>query len=291
MVTLGINTGFAINRYQTPEEWVPFVRRVGVDVVQLTASLLNPFWGRYAEDVLERTKDLCQEHGVTVKSVFTDALTRVNHLEHPDSVARGMWFEWFQKLSDFGELLGAKTLGSHFGIKTVGTASNEDLEKEAVTSWQKLSAYVEQKGYEYLLFEPMSVPRENAYSIEDTLRLLDRLNDKPYGVPFRVCLDVGHAPHPQQRDPYLWMEKLAKYSPVVHLQQTVLNESKHWGFTADHDGIIDPKTTISTLVTNGLPDDAFFAFELSHKEHWDTEFRVEEDHKKSVETWKPLLEK
>jgi hypothetical protein len=70
-----------------------------------------------------------------------------------------------------------------------------------------------------------------------------------------------------------------------------LNESKHWGFTEDHFGIIDPETTIATLTANGLPEDAFFAFELSHKEHWDTEFRVEEDHKKSVETWKPFLVK
>ena len=52
-------------------------------------------------------------------------------------------------------------------------------------------------------------------------------------IPMKVCLDVGHAPHPDERDPYLWIEKLGFVSPVIHMQQTVLNKSNHAPFTGN----------------------------------------------------------
>ena len=40
---LGINTGFAVNRYSEPEEWTRIVGEdLGLKFVQLTADVLNP---------------------------------------------------------------------------------------------------------------------------------------------------------------------------------------------------------------------------------------------------------
>jgi sugar phosphate isomerase/epimerase len=225
---LGINLGFAVNKYIEPEVWTRVVRKdLGLKYVQFVADLLNPFWPEdYAADQVRRIKAAAGEYGIVIESLFTSTFTRVNHFLNPDAEARKFWLDWFRRFLDMGSELGAKNAGSHFGIMTFDTYNNEDKRKfildEGVKCWQELSFYAKEKGYDCLIFEPMSVPREMANTVEETLELLDRVNAR-CGVPLRVCLDVGHAPHPSQRDPYPWIERLAALSPVIHLQQTVLN--------------------------------------------------------------------
>ena len=155
---------------------------------------------------------------------------------------------------------------------------------------QRLSKRAKELGYEFLIFEPMSVPREMATTYEDTLDLLDRVN-ADCGVPLQVCLDVGHAPDPRERDPYLWVEKLGAVSPVIHLQQTVLNKSNHAPFIpeANKDGIIKGEKLIPLLQKTGR-DDCLFLLEISHREHHDTDYRVIPDLKESVRYWRQFIE-
>lgn len=163
------------------------------------------------------------------------------------------------------------------------------LIQEGIKGWQELSYYVRDLGFDYLIFEPMSVPREMAYSIEETLTLMDCVNQNS-GVPMRICLDVGHAPHPDQRDPYPWIDRHGALSPVVHLQQTVLNKSNHWPFTSEYNeqGIIKPKKVIDALKKSGAKE-ALLAFEISHREHMDSDYRIIEELKTSVDYWKPFI--
>jgi sugar phosphate isomerase/epimerase len=110
------------------------------------------------------------------------------------------------------------------------------------------------------------------------------------GVPLKVCLDVGHAPHPSQRDPYPWIEELAAVSPVIHLQQTVLHKSNHAPFTVENNktGIINREKIMETVKKAGCID-ALFAFEISHREHWDTDFRIIQDLKESVDYFRAVI--
>jgi sugar phosphate isomerase/epimerase len=176
---------------------------------------------------------------------------------------------------------------------TFDTYGNEDKRKfildEGVKGWQELSFYAKELGYDCLIFEPMSVPREMANTIEETRELLDRVNAR-CGVPLRVCLDVGHAPHPDQRDPYPWIEQLAALSPVIHLQQTVLHRSDHAPFTEETNktGIITRERVMETVKKSGAAD-VLFAFEISHREHWDTEFRIIRDLRESVDYFRPVI--
>ena len=103
----------------------------------------------------------------------------------------------------------------------------------------------------------------------------------------KVCLDVGHAPHPDERDPYPWLLALGKDSPVIHLQQTVLGKSMHWPFTQENNaqGYINAEKVIACLEESGCTE-ALLHFELSHREHWDTDGKVIEDHRASVEYWR-----
>ena len=55
-VRLGVNTGFAINRYPDADDWVSIVAdELGLDTVQFTADLLNPSLG---ESIVLRQVDL-----------------------------------------------------------------------------------------------------------------------------------------------------------------------------------------------------------------------------------------
>jgi sugar phosphate isomerase/epimerase len=262
--------------------------------VQFVADLLNPFWpGDYVKDQVRRIKAAAGENGLVIESLFTSAFTRVNHFMNPDAEARQFWLRWFKDFLDIGGEFGAKNAGSHFGIMTFDTYDHEDKRRfildEAVKTWQELSFHAKEKGYECLIFEPMSVPREMANTIEETKELLDRVNAH-CGVPMKVCLDVGHAPHPSQRDPYPWIEALAAVSPIIHLQQTVLHKSNHAPFTVENNktGIIEREKVMAAVKKAGCTD-ALFAFEISHREHWDTDFKIIEDLKESVDYWRPVV--
>jgi sugar phosphate isomerase/epimerase len=293
---LGINLGFAINRYVEPEEWARIVSvEFGLKYVQFVADLLNPFLPEdYIEAQLKRIKESVNRYGLQVESIFTSAFTRVNHLMHPDERAREIWLNWFKKLFDIGAALGARNGGAHFGILTFKSYNDpverEYLIEEGVKGWQKLSFHAKEIGFKELIFEPMSIPREMAYTIGETKELMERVNAN-CGVPLKVNLDIGHAPHPDERDPYEWIKALADVSPVIHLQQTELNKSNHWPFTKalNKVGIIDAKRVIDTARDAGC-EDALFAFEISHREHWDTDDLVISDLKESVDYWRPYFE-
>ena len=292
---LGINLGFATNKYIEPEAWTRIVSRdLGLSYVQLVADLLNPFWpAEYIDDQITRINTAAKDNGIIIESIFTSTFTRVNHLMHPDSEARAFWLAWFRCFLDIGQRLGAKNAGSHFGIMTFDTYDDPDKRKyileEGVKGWQNLSFYAKETGYDCLIFEPMSVPREMAITIEETKEILALVNTH-CGVPLKVCLDVGHAPHPSQRDPYPWIEQLAAESPVIHLQQTVLHKSNHAPFTEENNraGLITREKVMEAVKKSGCTD-ALFAFEISHREHWDTDFRIIQDLKESVDYFRPLI--
>ena len=290
---LGTNLGFAINRYIEPEVWAKIVAKdLGLNSVQFVADLLNPFLPEYyINKMTERIINSVKEYGLTVDSMFSSAYTRVNHFLHPDEDARKIWFDWFKRFLDMGQKFGAKTLGSHFGILTFDSfEKNYDfLVEEGVKNWQKLSFYAKELGYDSLIYEPMSVPREMGNTIPEAKELMDRVNAN-CGVPMRLCLDVGHAPHPDYRDPYPWVEQLGKYSPIIHIQQTVLHKSNHAPFTEEQNktGIITGEKLLESIKKSGL-DETILMFEIGHREHYDTEFRIIEDLKESVKYWRQWI--
>jgi len=287
---LGTNLGFAINKYIEPEVWAKIVDEdLGLRSVQFVACLLNPFLpDDYVKSQIKRIKEATKKHNISVDSIFTSAFTRVNHLMNPDIEAREIWIKWFERLLWIGAELGAKTGGSHFGILTFDSFDNnyDFLVEEGVKNWQKLSFYAKELGYDSLIFEPMSVPREMAITVGESLDLMNRVNAH-CGVPMKICLDVGHAPHPDERDPYPWIEQLGAVSPIIHLQQTVLHKSNHAPFTKEHNegGLIQGEKFMEALKKSGC-EESILMFEIGHREHWDTEFKIIPELKESVEYWR-----
>jgi sugar phosphate isomerase/epimerase len=292
---LGINLGFAINKYVEPEVWTRIVAEdLGIKYVQFVADLLNVFLPPDIVDrQVERINECTQKHDLAITSTFTSAFTRVNHFMHPDADTRKAWLNWFKRFADISVQMGARTTGSHFGILTFADYDDvrrrEYIIEEGIKNWQELSWYCKELGMEYLNFEPMSIPREMANTVEDTKELLARLNDGA-GIPFKVCLDVGHAPHPNDRDPYRWVRELGSVSPIIHIQQTEKDHSRHWPFTEEYNklGIIHGEPLIEAIKQSGATE-AEIIFELSHREAWSTEFRIIQDHVESVNYWRQFI--
>ena len=117
---------------------------------------------------------------------------------------------------------------------------------------------------------------------------LDKLSCSPI-IPFKICLDVGHAPHQSQRDYKLWLKEFAKDSPIIHLQQTTLNNSNHSPFTTiyNSNGIIDPHYIIDLLNEYDLSPE--LDFEIGFREKEEIESTVIHDLVESVNYWKKCI--
>lgn len=298
-VKLGINAGFAINRFPEPEVWIPIVGdELGLRYAQFVADLLNPFLPyRVIQQQVSKIRDLAEKHNVIIDTTFTSAFTRVNHLMHPDPLTRDVWFQWFKDFFCMSADLGVRGSGGHFGIMSVTDLENEKRREEitatGVDLWQRLSEFAAELGFEFLIFEPMSIPREMACTIADTWELYERVNDGA-AIPIKLCLDVDHgfyfSPDPRDSDPYAWLEEFGKISPVVHIKQSMADKGGHWPFTAEYNeqGRILPQKVLESLERSGA-DDVVLLLEISHRERYPAEGRVISDLRESVEYWRQYV--
>jgi len=291
---LAINAGFAVNRFPEPEVWLRIVGRdLGVRYVQFVADLLNPF---LPHDVIEQQIALLREHAernnVAIETAFTSAFTRVNHVLHPDPGVREAWVRWFEDFLVIAKRLGARGVGSHFGILSVRDFEDDARRRErvaqGVAAWQRLSRRAVELGLDFLMFEPMSVPREMASNIPDTRRLLEQVSESA-ALPILLCLDVDHGDisDPAASDPYAWLREFGARSPVVHIKQSKADKSGHWPFTDDHnkEGVITAPKVMAALVQGGARS-VTLALELSHRERHPQEYRVLDDFRESVAYWR-----
>jgi sugar phosphate isomerase/epimerase len=293
--TLGTNLCFATNRWPEPEEWARLVSQdLGLRSVQLVSDLLNPLWPQSALDVQTgRVIAAVSKYGIRIHSLMTGGFTRLNLLMYPHQELREVWFDWYRRFVDLAATLGAEAIGSHLGALSVRDVSDPGLYRtrvdDAIRMWQELSFYAQARGLKYLYFETMSIPREMGYTIQEARTLLDRVNER-VGVPVKLCLDVGHAPHPEQRDPYPWLESLGAEAPIVHLQQTELGYSRHWPFTLEYNakGIVEPRRVLDTLAATGIAE-VWLGFEVLHRERWEEEQRVLPDLVASAEYWRQFV--
>lgn len=296
---LGINTGFAVNRYSEPEEWTRIVGDLGLRAVQLTADMLNPdLPGPVLAGQVKRIRAGCDAAGCEVTSTFTGGFTRVNHLAHPDADVREHWVRWFFRFVDLSVDLGARSMGSHFGIFThrddKDPSRRAERRSQNIEGWHRIAQYARGRGLDFLSWEPMSITREQGETLAACRSLQDDVAaDAP--LPFRICLDVDHgdlaSPNPADTDPYAWLSHFAADSAFVHLKQSSANKGGHWPFTAAHneDGRIEPSQVVKTLTENGAPDDLELLLELSFREREPADSTVVEALTESVAFWRGVV--
>jgi sugar phosphate isomerase/epimerase len=292
---LGINLIGAANRFPEPEVWSRLVREeFDLDSVCFSTDFVDPLWPELiVRDYVDRTQYCLEQYKLTIPMLFFGIFTRRNLLMAPDEQVRQMWFEWYQGLVRLSVDLGAKGAGSPFGAISVQDASDPQRRQnridEAIRLWKELSFYAEEQGLAYLYVETMSTHREIPDTIEGTRELYARLNESA-GVPTYICQDIGHAPHPSQRDRYQWLRELGDITNIVHLQQSDHDHSRHWPFTAEYNqlGDVDPEKTLDAIEASGA-EKMFLLFEIFHRDSAEQDPRVIPEIKQSVEYWRNVL--
>lgn len=299
MYRLGLNTGFAVNRYSDSDAWTKLVNKCGINSVQLTADLLNPSLPKkIINSQLIKIKNNCKDYSIDVTSTFTGAFTRLNHLSHPDYEIRKYWVDWFKKFAEITIELQSTTMGSHFGILTTENYSNksvfEERKNDNIEHWHEIADYAKKIGIKQILWEPMSVGREYGETIEKCEILQSQLN-KSSPLPFKICLDVDHgdlsSKNEDDTNPYKWLEKFAEISPVIHLKQSSENKSGHWPFTEEYNknGKIIPKKIIDILISKRIQSvDLILELSFKEREPWDSS--IEKSLIDSVNYWKKDLQ-
>lgn len=300
---LGINTGFAVNRYSEPSEWLRIVGEdLGLRYAQMTADLLNPdLPAEIRHRQVKEINRLSNQYDVKINSTFTGAFTRVNHLAHPDEQMRKHWVQWFKEFVNMSVDLGAESMGSHFGIFTHKDNRDKELRakrrQQNIEGWHEVALHAKNKGLKFLTWEPMSISREQGETLEETRRLQEDVN-KNSPLPFYICLDVDHgdvtSQNPNDTNPYAWLSEFANESPLIHLKQSSANKGGHWPFTKKHneEGRILPEKVIGTLKENYKSPhfkEVTLLLELSFREREPTDSTVVEVLKESVEYWRSVV--
>lgn len=297
-IRLGVSTGFAVNRYAEPQEWARVIRDSGIKNIQFTADLLNV---SLPESILLRQVDLinraCDDNGLVITSTFTGAFTRVNHLAHPDADIRAYWVDWFKRFSKLTVDLGAKVMGSHFGIFTMRDDRDLKLRAERrnqnINAWHEVASYAKDLGLKEILWEPMSISREQGETIPECRRLQDDVNHLA-PLPFKICLDVDHgdlaSPDPADTNPYAWLEAFASESPFIHIKQSSANKGGHWPFIEPYnsDGRIQPERVLEVLKKNGATD-VELVLELSFREREPADRNAPDALRESCKFWRPYV--
>jgi len=293
---LGINTGFAINRFPEPEEWVRVVGEfLGLRYVQFTATLLSP---SLPENIIQaqvrRIKKSTSDYGVSIPHTFTDAYTQLSHLAHPDKEVRKYWIEWFKKFVDISAELGAESMGSHMGIFSTRDIKDEKrrqfIFEENLRGWAEISDHAKAAGIKYLTWEPMSVAREQGETLAEAKRIHEAVN-RATSIPMKICLDVDHglktSGNPDDINPYAWIKIFGRDLPILHIKQTYGAKGGPFPFTPQYnrEGIVNPEKIIAALEESGV-EDCLLAFEISGpgRESWES--NLLDDIKVSVDYWR-----
>ena len=293
---LGINTGFAVNRYPDLDELIYIIKKkLGLRYIQLTADLINP---SLPSNIFNKQKKIlktaCEKYDVQIISCFTGAFTRVNHLSHPNKEIRKYWVEWFKRFIDLAENLNCDNIGSHFGILSVSESKNKlkrvNRVRDGINHWNDIARYGKKHGINFISWEPMSIRREYGETIKQCKNLQSKLNKKS-PLKFKICLDVDHgdlsSKNKDDINPYKWINEFANDASMIHLKQSLRNKFGHWPFISKYNknGKVEPKKIIQSFENKNVSD-MNLIFELSFKEREPHDSNVIKEIKQSIKYWK-----
>lgn len=297
---LGVNNCWAVKRWIEPEVWVEIVAsKLDLRYVQFSYDLLDPRSSPQAlDDIVYRTIDACRSYGVVIQSCFTGlAAYSFNLLSHPYMSMRMDGYDWYVKAIELASRFKAEAVGGHVGAMSVRDYRDRGrrsyIESILIDSLRSLSYRALDLGLKSILVEPMPVPREIPSTISEAEYLMAEVSRDPK-ASVKLCIDLGHAcnpeaPTPEDRDPYEWVRRLAKYTPCIHVQQTDGRADRHWPFIEEYNrvGIIQPSKLISALDEGGAGR-VYLFLEVIHPFEYPDD-RVLEELRESSRYWREYV--
>jgi sugar phosphate isomerase/epimerase len=292
---LGVNLGYAVNRYPEPHDWVETVKTIGIKRIQFVADLLNPVLPQsIRERKIAQIKELCSSNNLAIESAFTGAFTRVNHFGSEDEELREYWLKWFLEYAKQMSQLGVTSIGGHPGILSLKNDSDSDLRRKRMLNiseyWVRLFARIEHLGISTILWEPMSISREIGHTISDAL-FFQELLESQGGNSFKICLDLDHGDLESKcasdRNPIEWIRKFGDRIGSLHLKQTMPDRRRHMSFTPENNmkGTVVASEILSALEASSVNSLTMY-LELGFKERNPDDRNAVLENALSVNYWK-----
>jgi len=294
-IKLGFDLNCFSNRFPEPEQWTDFVASCGIQVVQFNFDLIDFLLPRTIQErMVAKTLSCCQAKGIRIKCAYGGHNHHQNYLGHPDDEVASAYEDYYFRMTDLTAALGGEGFGTMFAVLTTTTqrdpVQRARILSRAIDSYYRLAHYARGMKLKYLLYETSSVPREIGATFEENDDLLKCLEGMD--IAMQLCLDVGHRnqefPGTELADPYAWIRRYGKKSPVIHIHQTNASASSHWPFTPEYNAIGDvhPEKVIRAIADSGAQQEILLAFETRHKAYYPDEYRVEQDLAESVRYWR-----
>ena len=259
---LGLNLSFAVKRWMDPVKLAKMVKEdFGVDHVQFTWDLIDPWWPQKQRDVMVyQYKDAFEAAGVSIDSTFGGlASYTYAHLLAPSKVQRDVAFTFFKRAIDTTVEMGASVMGTPVGGMDYEDARNperrEELYQDMLNYLRQLAEYGKTKGLKEIHIEATPLITEFPHSPEVSVKMMQDLEGTD--IPIKLLVDWGHALYKpllkEEADIELWFNKCAPYIGSIHLQQTDGLWDRHWDFTHE-EGIITPELIKRATAGAGLDD-------------------------------------
>lgn len=299
--TLSLNTNPLVNRFADPDDLIDTVARdLRLRDLQLTHEFINPSWP--AQTIRRLTRQMqaaLRRTGVRVTSGMTGPYGRLNHFGHPDRDVRRYYVDWFKTFADITADLGGVAVGTQFAIFTYrdfdDPSRREDLIRIAIDCWAEVAEHAKGAGLSYVYWEPMSIGREFGDTIASCLSLQERLTEAGMAIPMWMMADIDHgdvtSPNPDDFDPYAWARAVPRFSPIIHIKQSLMDKGGHRPFTAEFNarGRIHPGPLLAAIREGGGADNEI-CLELSFKEREPNDRQVISQIAESVAFWAPHIE-
>ena len=300
-ITLSLSTNPLINRFAEPDDLIDTVAyRLGVGYLQMTNEIISPSWD--APTISRLTRQMAsalKRTGVRVTSGMTGPYARLNHFGHPDKDVRRFYINWFKTFADITASLGGRAVGGQFAIFTFKDFDDpkrrEELTKTAIDCWSEVAEHGKGAGLDFVFWEPMSIGREFGETIKSCLALQQRLSSTPMAIPMKMMADIDHgdlsSSNPDDFDPYAWARAVPKFSPIIHIKQSLAEKAAHRPFTSAYNAVgrIQPKPLLESLAAGGAKDNEL-CLELSFKEREPNDRQVIPDIAESVAFWAPHVD-
>ena len=141
----------------------------------------------------------------------------------------------------------------------------------------------------------MSVGRECGETIEACLALQERISQHKMALPMWMMADIDHgditSSNPADYDPYAWAHAASKFSPIIHIKQSLIDKGGHRPFTQEYNanGRIEPEALLAAIRSGGGEHNEI-CLELSFKEREPNDRQVIKDIAESVAYWEPYVE-
>ncbi|MFH0797298.1 MAG: TIM barrel protein [Candidatus Omnitrophota bacterium] len=294
-IKLGFDLNCFGNRYMEPEAWTDVVASCGIHIIQFNFDVIDFLLpAKIQKKLVEKTLASCRKNNIRIKCAFGGHNHHQNYLGHPDDEAAKAYETFYRQMADLTAGLGAEGFGTCFAILTVNANRDRKRRKEillrAIESYHRLADYGKKLGLKYLLYETTSTPRETGATFEENDWLLSRM--KGSAIPMLLCLDVGHRnqenPGAPEADPYAWIERYGKVSPLIHIQQSNNQGSFHWPFVPEYNnkGDVQPEKVLAALRRSEAKHEILLALEIRHRAYYPEECHLEHNLRESVKYWR-----